>query len=128
MGTSLHDAVDAFYGALNRMFKGDLEGLTAIWSARDDITDMGPTGGRHTGRAAVLEQFAREAAMGFAGTLEGVERHIVETAEMGYVVCTERGADEALDGQTKPVEIRSTTIFRREDGAWRVVHHHTDRF
>ncbi|WP_411876161.1 nuclear transport factor 2 family protein [Vulcanococcus limneticus] len=25
-------------------------------------------------------------------------------------------------------DIRATTIFRKEAGEWRVVHHHTDRF
>jgi ketosteroid isomerase-like protein len=25
-------------------------------------------------------------------------------------------------------DIRATTLFRKEAGEWRVVHHHTDRF
>lgn len=31
-------------------------------------------------------------------------------------------------GEAIQTDIRSTTIFRREEGHWRVVHHHTDRF
>jgi ketosteroid isomerase-like protein len=26
------------------------------------------------------------------------------------------------------LDIRSTTVFRKENGHWRAVHHHTDRF
>ena len=110
------------------MFKGDISGLESIWSAADDITDMGPTGAIHRGRLAVIEEFAKESAMGFGGSLVAVDRHIVETPEMGYVVCREQGATAPIKGEAIDVDIRSTTIFRREAGHWQVVHHHTDRF
>jgi ketosteroid isomerase-like protein len=31
-------------------------------------------------------------------------------------------------GEAIRKDIRATTIFRKEAGEWRVVHHHTDRF
>ena len=31
-------------------------------------------------------------------------------------------------GEAIKSDIRATTIFRKELGQWRVVHHHTDRF
>jgi len=40
---------------------------------------MGPTGAAVIGRQAVMEQFARESAMGFAGTLVADERRYVES-------------------------------------------------
>ena len=45
----LRAASDRFYAALNAMFTGDLAPMNAIWSHGDDVTDMGPFGGRLTG-------------------------------------------------------------------------------
>jgi ketosteroid isomerase-like protein len=66
--------------------------------------------------------------MGFSGTLVADERHYVETAEMGLLFCTERTSGMTRDGQSLSLDIRSSTVFRRERGQWKAVHHHTDRF
>ncbi|MCX5937943.1 MAG: hypothetical protein NTW02_07020 [Cyanobium sp. LacPavin_0920_WC12_MAG_62_9] len=63
MPTTLPDAADAFYAAANLMLAGDLSGLQSIWSEADDISQLGPTGAICIGRAAVMEQFAKEAAI-----------------------------------------------------------------
>jgi hypothetical protein len=57
-----------------------------------------------------LKEFAKEAAMGFEGTLRADDRQSVESPDMGYLICVER-----TRGMTKA-------------GEWRVVPHHTDRF
>jgi ketosteroid isomerase-like protein len=128
MASTLQDAADAFYAAGNRLLAGDATAFAAIWSDADDISHMGPTGATVIGRQAVMEQFARESAMGFSGTLVADERHYVETAEMGLLFCTERTSGMTRDGQSLSLDIRSSTVFRRERGQWKAVHHHTDRF
>jgi ketosteroid isomerase-like protein len=128
MPTTLADAADAFYAAGNRLLEGDATAFAAIWSERDDISHLGPTGDLCIGRRAVMEQFAKESAMGFKGTLVADERRFVESTEMGYLVCMERTSGMTQAGETIQSDIRSTTVFRKEDGHWRVVHHHTDRF
>ncbi|MFZ0407172.1 MAG: nuclear transport factor 2 family protein [Cyanobium sp.] len=128
MALSLPEAADAFYAAGNQMLAGDLSGFEAIWSDSDDISHLGPTGARRTGRREVMDQFAREATMGFEGILRADERQFVETPEMGYMVCVERTNGMTKAGQAISLDIRATTIFRKEAGEWRVVHHHTDRF
>jgi ketosteroid isomerase-like protein len=75
-----------------------------------------------------MEEFAKESAMGFAGTLVADDRRYVETAEMGLPACIERTSGMSQAGEPIAVDIRSITIFRKEDGHWRAVHHHTDRF
>ena len=55
-------------------------------------------------------------------------RQLVETAEMGLLVCTERTSSMTRDGEPLQLDIRSTTVFRKEQGQWKAVHHHTDRF
>ncbi|MFM9100882.1 MAG: YybH family protein [Cyanobium sp.] len=128
MTASLQDAADAFYAAGNRLLAGAAEAFAAIWSEADDISHLGPLGATRSGRAAVMEEFARESAMGFAGTLVADERRFVETAELGYLVCLERTRGMTQAGEAISTDIRATTIWRREQGQWRVVHHHTDRF
>ena len=49
------------------------------------------------------------------------------TAELGYNVELER-ARAKFDGadELTPISLRVTTIFRRKDGEWRIVHRHAD--
>ncbi len=128
MTTSLQDAADAFYAAGNQLLAGDPLAFEAIWSQADDISHLGPLGAICAGRAAVMEEFAKESAMGFEGTLVADERRFVETPEMGFLVCVERTRGMTKAGEAITTDIRATTIFRKEAGHWRVVHHHTDRF
>ncbi len=128
MPSTLEAAADAFYAAGNRLLAGDGSAFSAIWSDADDISHLGPMGAICTGRAAVMEEFTQESAMGFEGTLVADERRFVETAEMGYLVCVERTRGMTKAGEVITADIRATTIFRKEAGHWRVVHHHTDRF
>ena len=128
MAQSLQEAADAFYAAGNQLLAGDPHAFAAIWSEADDISHLGPNGGLCVGRQAVMNQFAKEAAMGFRGTLVADERRFVETPEMGVLVCMERTGGMTQAGEAIQSDIRSTTVFRREGDHWRAVHHHTDRF
>lgn len=125
---TLQDAADAFYTAGNQLLAGDRTAYDGIWSETDDISHLGPTGNLSIGRAAVMDQFHRELAMGFKGTLVADERRFVESPEMGYMTCMERTNGMTKAGEGITLDIRATTIFRKEAGEWRVVHHHTDRF
>lgn len=128
MATTLAEAANAFYAAGNRLLAGDAEAFAAIWSQGEDISHLGPTGALCTGRTAVMHQFAKEAAMGFRGTLLADDRRFVESGDMGYLVCIERTSGMTEAGEAIARDIRSTTVFRKEDGHWRAVHHHTDSF
>ena len=128
MPTTLTEAADLFYAAGNRLLGGDADAFAAIWSESDDISHLGPTGGLCTGRATVMAQFAKESAMGFKGSLVADQRRFVESAEMGYLVCIERTSGMTQAGEAIESDIRATTVFRKENGHWRALHHHTDRF
>ena len=76
----------------------------------------------------MIEEFAKQSAMGFAVTLVADDRRFVEMAEMGLLVCVERTSVMTWEGVGLKLDSRSTTVFRNEKGHWRAVHHHTDRF
>ncbi|MCX7057486.1 MAG: hypothetical protein NTZ79_09905 [Proteobacteria bacterium] len=42
------------------------------------------------------------------------------------LACIESG-ENTVNGKTESVSIRSSTVFRKEGGAWKVIAHQTDR-
>lgn len=57
-----------------------------------------------------------------------VSEHIVAFAsgDLGYTVGFERGEVAVEGGPARPMTMRVTQIYRRVDGAWRLVHRHAD--
>ena len=116
-----HLAVDAFT-------KGDDKPLAAIWSRADDVTLGNPFGPFVRGFAHVAETMEAAAANyrdGEASGFELVSKHVTE--DLAYLVEVERlnakmGGREDLTA----VSLRCTSIFRLEDGNWRLVHRHAD--
>jgi ketosteroid isomerase-like protein len=52
---------------------------------------------------------------------------MVVTPELAYTVEIERARTRVGGGaELVPVAIRVTSVFRREDGQWKVVHRHAD--
>jgi ketosteroid isomerase-like protein len=115
-----------FYEALNAMFGGDLGPMRAIWSNSADITQLGPFGGRLVGRDAVLGDFEQAAARVRGGRVSTREVLVRATDDLGYTTCIEEGENIDRNGNRVLVRHRATNILRREDGGWKLVHHHTD--
>lgn len=117
-----HLASDAFH-------RGDPEPKKRLFSRRDDATLANPLGLTARGWSEVEKTMDYAASRYREGEPIRYERvSEYATADLAYVVEFERsrvkvgGADEMA-----PVALRVTTIFRREDGAWRIVHRHADR-
>ena len=64
--------------------------------------------------------------MKLGGEVECHDLHLVEGTDWGYAVCTEIAKGMTADGIKVAPKFRATNIFRREDGEWKLVHHHTD--
>jgi ketosteroid isomerase-like protein len=48
------------------------------------------------------------------------------SGDLAYTVGFERGTVAIDGGQPRPMTIRVTHVYRRVDGAWRLVHRHAD--
>jgi ketosteroid isomerase-like protein len=121
----VRSASEQFYAALNRMINGDAAALSDIWSHGATVTAMHPIGGRQIGWDAVRESFEQVAALASAGQVKLGDRIVQVAGDVAYELGVEQGQAE-LAGQQIAIGQRVTNIYRREAGAWKMVHHHSD--
>ena len=121
----VREASAKFYAGLNRMTEGDSSPLADIWSHSETVTTMHPIGGKQVGWGEVQESFDQVAGLASSGHVELAGQTIQSGGELAYELGIERGQFK-LAGETITIEQRVTNIYRREDGEWKIVHHHTD--
>ncbi len=123
----LADVVPRLRDVEIRLHQGDPAGRAGMWSHEDPVTlfgaevnrsgwsELGPTfdwlAGRFTGCTSLEYEIVAAGASG----------------DLGYLVTIERITADA-HGQPTSYALRATWVFRREDGAWKVVHRHGDRY
>jgi ketosteroid isomerase-like protein len=123
----VRQASDQFYAALNQMLStGDSGQVTAVWSQGQEGSTLHPLGGREVGRDQVLATW-KQAGPGFSEGQCAVDdlEMIPITEDAAYTIGTER-FEGKVGGEQISGEWRTTNIYRREDGAWKIVHHHAD--
>ena len=120
--------IEQYHRAAVEFIKGDSEPYKRLFSQRNDVTlgnPFGPVGCGWTEVAGIMDraasQYTRRRDHGF----ENIAKYI--TPELAYIVEVERfrtkiAGQEALSS----VALRTTSIFRREDGMWKIVHRHAD--
>lgn len=121
------ETVDQLYAALNILFTGDAEPMKAIWSHADDVTYMGPAGGLQKGwDQEVRAIWEKQAALKLGGKVTPEDMKVIMGQDIAITSNYEIGENVAKDGTTQEVSIRATNIFRKEDGEWKMIRHHTD--
>jgi ketosteroid isomerase-like protein len=124
----LDEVIERYHQALGAFMRGDHEPARRLFSERDDVTLGNPFGSFARGSAQVVEAMARAAANyrdGDASAFETVSKHVA--GDLACLVEVERLRSK-VGGRADlaPVELRVTTIFRREADGWRIVHRHAD--
>ncbi len=120
------EATDQFYIALNSMFKGDLHLMKDVWSHADDVTYMGPGGGIKVGWDQVLTSWETQAAMKLGGSVHAEDMRVTAGNEIAVSSNYSKGENIDAEGKPQTFSIRATSIFRKEDGKWKMIGHHTD--
>jgi ketosteroid isomerase-like protein len=123
---AVRQAAEQFYSALNAMFTGDLEPIKEVWSHEDDVTYMGPGGEFQAGWAQVLAEWEVQAALKLGGEVKPKDMRITVGRDLAVVSNYEIGENVAQEGKLRKVAIRATNLFRKEDGKWKMIGHHTD--
>lgn len=126
-GSDIYRAVERYYRALEVLLTGDAGPLKEVWSQREDITTMNPYGGREVGWEQVEPVFERVAQLCAGSTVSlRIENPLIRVyGDFAYVSGIEAG-EGIISGKPTTIRHRVTNIYRREDGAWKMVHRHTD--
>jgi ketosteroid isomerase-like protein len=124
----LAEVVPRLVAELTALENGDAGPRLALWSHRDPVTLFGA---ERTGRGREeLEPVFGWLASSFTGG-RGVHYEVLGagvSCDLGYVAAIERSVAGGPGRDPAPYALRVTTVFRREDGEWKVVHRHGDPF
>lgn len=121
----VRNASRQFYAALSRMANGDASRMAECWAHDAGVTAMHPLGGRQVGWDAIEESFEQFALLATEGKVELRDQVLQIGADMACEVGVEHGQMK-LAGQKITLEHRVTNVYRHDDGAWKMIHHHTD--
>jgi len=122
------EVVEQYQRGLGEFVKGNPEPVKMVFSHREDVTLANPLGPPVRGWEQVAAAGERAASQFRDGEKVGfdiVAKYV--TPELAYMVWVERVKAKVGGRQdVAPIALRVTTIFRPEDGTWKVVHRHAD--
>ncbi len=123
----LAEMLPRWHRAYRALCSGDVESWAAIWSTRDPVSLFGAAGS--ASGAEEVRGVQEWVAGHFAGLVDEKQELIAAGAcgELAYTVAFEHKTVETLGGGRATYTLRTTHVFRREDGEWRIVHRHGDR-
>ena len=116
--------------AVAAMRSGDPEPFIALWANSPDATLFGAWGPIEKGTPRLIDT-CRWVGNRYAGDRSAVEATVENTVvassgDLAYTVGFERGPVRVDQGVQQNMEIRVTHIYRRLDGAWKLIHRHAD--
>lgn len=128
MDSDLEEFLEQYHRSLEAVVKGDSAPQDRLWSRSDDATLANPLGPPARGWTEVSNALRRAVSQLSDGEVLGIERISGYSSDnLAYLVEIERfrvragGASEPA-----PSTLRVTTIFRREEEGWKIVHRHAD--
>jgi ketosteroid isomerase-like protein len=124
-----HDLpLDEYHRAGLEITNGNPDIYKSLYSRSDDVTLANPFGPPARGWDKVSATLDRAAenyrdgeVVGFENVATVVGTDLAYTVEIESYRARVGGAEEMT-----PVSIRVTSVFRREDGVWKVMHRHAD--
>ena len=128
MTSDLNKLRDQYHQSVAAFIQGDPDVQKQLWSRRDDVTLANPLGPPAKGFDAVCQaadSAALQVSEGEGYTFDTITW--VETADLAYEVGIEHSRAKLGGAAEKvPISLRVTTVFRREDDGWKIVHRHAD--
>ena len=121
----VRQASEQFYAAVNRFVNGDAGPMMQVWSKTSEVTTMHPIGGREVGWDNIRPVWDQVASIASDGQVTLTDQLLSVAGDTAYEVGVERGHG-TMAGEQVAIDQRVTNIYRREEGGWKVVHHHTD--
>jgi ketosteroid isomerase-like protein len=126
--TDIDDAIERYHRAADAFARGDPEPVKGLYSHRDDVMLANPFGPAVHGWPAVSAALDRASSSFRDGEVTAFER-IAAYGSTGLVSIHELERWNAkVSGRpgSSRFELRVTSTFRSEDGAWKLVCRHAD--
>jgi ketosteroid isomerase-like protein len=122
------DAFERQHDAIHEFMRGNTQPFKNLYSRSRDATLANPFGGVARGWNEIPMRLDRAASYyeeGEVVAIETIASH--HSSDLGYAIEIERlrarvGGRAVFDD----VALRTTTVYRREDSGWRLVHRHAD--
>jgi ketosteroid isomerase-like protein len=125
---NVDELIEHYQQAMRELVNGNPEPLKEIYSHRDDVSLANPFGPAVRGwdeSARAIEGSASNYRDGEIVGFENLAKYV--TSELACIVEMEHYRAKVGGGEDiSPVTLRVTSIFRPEDGTWKIVHRHAD--
>jgi len=120
-------ALGTYRVARAEFITGNPEGMLGLFSHQQDVTLGSPLGPFVRGYNQVAQAATQSASLYSEGQVIGFENIATyATHDLAFIVEVERYKVRFRGGELAPAVLRTTTIFRREDGIWKIVHRLAD--
>jgi ketosteroid isomerase-like protein len=120
-------AINEIQSATQRFCNGDANPIKACWSHTDDATMMGGWGLYEQTWDQVGPRLEWAAARFLEGKGSFETLAFGQDGNLGYSVWLEKYDAKVQGSDTvRPLALRVTQIYRREGGAWKIIHRHAD--
>jgi ketosteroid isomerase-like protein len=128
MSSDLEEVLEQYHRALEAVVTGDPSPQERLWSRRDDVTLANPLGPPARGWTEVSKTLRRAVSQLSDGEILAFEQiSAYSSDDLAYILEIERSRVRVGDaGEPAPSSLRVTTIFRREEDGWRILHRHAD--
>jgi ketosteroid isomerase-like protein len=122
----LDEMMPRIHEAETALHNGEAGPRFEMWSHTEPVTVFGAAF-NSIGWAAVGPMFEKLASrFSNCGSCEWEVVAADVGEDFAYVVAIERTTASVGGAEPRPYTLRSTTIFRRADGEWKIVHRHAD--
>ena len=107
---------------------GDARPRKGLWSHHDPITLFGAEASASGWEQVepIFDRLAESFSQGQSCTYDVLGAGV--SGDLGYVVAIERSVAGTHGSPPQTFTLRVTTIFRREQGDWKVIHRHGDPY
>jgi len=127
--SSFRATLGQYETALLNLFNSNDTLWLALSSHSNDVTLLDPFGGISRGWEQVGAKYAMVASRYEPGNAQVSVEYIAAgvSGGMAYVVAVERGVSRRRgEAENRNTYVRATSVFRLEEGRWRLLHRHMD--
>ena len=127
---SVREAIERLHAAMAKVAMGDTSAIKALYSHTADATSFYGWGGSEKGWEGVSRRWDWAGSQFQGGIVNYENVTTVVTGDMFFVTDIETYSSQRMAGVEGMTgwSNRVTHVFRRENGDWRLVHRHANRF